>query len=84
MDGNENIDYDLVSVGIGPVLGLNINIGKLITLGFKSGYLFESIIGQGKDDFTRETIDYTGNDTYFYLNFAIIFRINDKYTKGKK
>jgi hypothetical protein len=81
VDGIENIDYDLVSVGIGPVLGLNINIGKLITLGFKTGYLFESIFGQGKVDFTGETIDYTGDDTYFYLNFAIIFRINDKYSK---
>jgi len=80
-DEDEVVDYDLVNVGIGPVVGLNFHIGKLVTLGFKSGLLFESFIGQAKHEITREEIDYTGDDTYFYINFALIFRINDIYKK---
>ena len=81
IDNNDDFEVDLVSVGIGPVVGLNVHVGKLVTLGFKTGLLFESIVGKGEDDTRDYTVDYTGDDTYFYFNFAIIFRINDVYKK---
>ena len=81
IDNNDDFEVDLVSVGIGPVVGLNVHVGKLVTLGFKTGLLFESIVGKGEDDPRDYTVDYTGDDTYFYFNFAIIFRINDVYKK---
>jgi len=80
-DGAEEYDVDLVSVGIGPVLGLNVHVGKLVTLGLKTGLLFESIYGHARHDDSSYDIDYTGDDSYFYFNFAIIFRINDVYKK---
>jgi hypothetical protein len=81
VDDDEDFEVDLVSVGIGPVLGLNVHVGKLVTLGFKTGLLFESIVGQGEHDTLDDTVDFTGDDTYFYFSFAVIFRINDAYKK---
>jgi len=80
-DKNEEFDIDLVNVGIGPVLGLNVHVGKLVTLGFKTGLLFESVYGRGEHETRDDTIEYSGSDSYFYFNFAIIFRINDVYKK---
>lgn len=80
-DVNEEVDYDVVSVGVGPVLGLNVHVGKVVSIGFKTGLLFESIYGHAQAENSADDVDYTGDDTYFYLNFAIIFRINDVYKK---
>ena len=80
-DDDDDFDVDLVSVGLGPVLGLNVHVSKLVTLGFKTGLLFESIVGKGEHDTRDEETDFTGDDTYFYFSFAVIFRINDEYKK---
>lgn len=80
-DLDEDVDDNLVSVGIGPVLGLNFHAGKLVTRGIKTGLLFESFVGRGEHKTRDDAVDFTGNDSYFFINFAIIFRTNNVYKK---
>jgi len=72
----DGLDYSVMSFGVGPVIGLNYNIGDRFTLGVKSGYLFEGTAGYGEED-NGDSVDHTGQDTFFYINFAIIYRLND-------
>ena len=72
----DGLDYSVVSIGVGPVVGLNYNIGERLTLGVKSGYLFEYTAGYGEDD-NGDSVDHSGTDDFFYFNFAIIYRLND-------
>lgn len=74
----EDLDYSVISMGVGGVLGLNFNIGERITLGVKSGYLLEYTAGYGEDD-NGDSVDHTGQDDFFYVNFAIMYRFNDTF-----
>jgi len=74
----DDLDYSVVSVGVGGVLGLNFNIGEHITLGVKSGYLLEYTAGYGEDE-NDDSVDHTGQDDLFYVNFAIMYRFNDTF-----
>jgi hypothetical protein len=73
---NDGYDVTITSIGAGPVLGANVHLGPVVSLGFKSGYLFESVFGNA-DGF--ESIDFYGGDTQFFFTFSLIFRINDAF-----
>ncbi len=76
-DDNHGYDVEIKSFGVGPVLGLNVHLGPVVSLGFKSGYLFEGVNGDA--DSLDESIDFSGDDTMYYFTLSLIFRINDEY-----
>lgn len=82
-DWGNGVKTSLAEVGMGPVVGLNININPGITLAAKAGYM---IIGTGGtikqptstiygSSVQEKDIEGTGN--YPILNFALIFRIGE-------
>lgn len=76
---NDNTDEEAAffGIGVGPVIGVNFNFGRIFTLGLKSGYLFEGYGGAGKDLFEGDR--YTISSRQIFINAAIIFRINDTF-----
>jgi hypothetical protein len=77
-DGSPDFDVSLFDFGIGPVIGANFNIGSTVTLAVKTGYLFEGFAGVGRQS-SFDDITYTGRASEIFINFAILFRINDSY-----
>lgn len=75
-DENDGYDVEIVSFGVGPVLGLNLHFGPVVSLGLKSGYLFEGVAGNA-DGF--DSIDFHGSDTMYFFTLSLIFRINDEF-----
>ena len=77
--GNGDSDrYDnitMLKLGIGPVVGLNFNIGKLFTIGVTSGYLFEGVQGYGENP-DGDDADFDGSNTYFYMNLSVLYRFS--------
>lgn len=76
-DDNDGYDVEILSFGAGPVLGLNVHLGPVVSLGFKTGYLFEAVYGNA--DAFNESIDFSGRDTMYFATLSLIFRINDKF-----
>jgi len=74
-DSDRYDNISLLNIGVGPVLGLNYNIGKLFTLGAKSGILFEGAQGYGENP-SGDDADFDGSNTYFYFNFSILYRFS--------
>lgn len=74
-DGNYyyDNDFDLFGFGIGPAMGVNFNIGELFTLTATHGYKFTWLFGSDFRD------DFYGYEGQYYINFGILFRINDAY-----
>jgi hypothetical protein len=77
-------DYDrydmwVFKYGVGPVIGANFNIGEVVTLAVKAGFLLQGHVGIGEEDYTYEEDTITGSSTQFYVNFALIFRIGDSF-----
>jgi hypothetical protein len=75
---NDGYDVNIVSLGAGPVLGVNLHLGPVVSLGFKSGYLFESVFGTADGDGV-ESIDFYGGDEIFFFTLSLIFRIGDAF-----
>jgi len=83
-------DTNAFGIGFGPVLGANFNIGNTVTLGFDTGYRFTKYFGvyERDDDSYRyydddEEFDYDSNEGELFVNFNVIFRINDVY-RGRR
>jgi hypothetical protein len=80
---NSDINYDirLFGLGFGPVIGANFNIGPVVTLSFKGGYLFTQHWGTGEDNRTVpvypdiDSADVSGG--HAYGNVSILFRFDD-------
>lgn len=74
-----NIDIDLGGFGVGPVIGVNINLGNVVTLGIKSGYLMTWYTGERScSGCSTHTVNIS--EGLPFINFALIFRIRDTYT----
>jgi hypothetical protein len=72
----------LVEAGIGPVVGLNFNIGSVVTLSVKGGYIFNKTYGSRTNPATATTTSsedtlITGSGNYPIANLALIFRIGE-------
>lgn len=67
-------------IGIGPNVGINFNIGKLITITAETGYRFNYTYNEWKDDFytNKENIEIT--DSEYFFNLGLLFRINDVFS----
>jgi hypothetical protein len=74
-DDNEGYDVEMVSVGIGLATGLNVNLGPVVSLGVKAGYLYESVGGYA--DSRIDSNDFSGSDTMAFVSLNLLFRIND-------
>lgn len=53
-------------VGIGPVLGLNFNVGERLTFILKGGYQFINYYGYGQGQFSHVTNDALSAHKYYY------------------
>lgn len=76
-DDNDGYDVYMYSAGVGPVVGLNLHLGPVVSLGIKAGYLFETIYGNADDDVDDIEID--GGDHLSFVNLSLLFRIKDWY-----
>jgi len=71
-----NWEYDLFSVGFGPVLGANFNIGSTFTIALKAAYLIQSTNGEvwipswGWEDFSSD-------EELFIIGVNLMFRLNE-------
>ena len=72
----EKHDFDLFGIGIGPAMGVNIHAGDFISFTVTSGYKYNFLFGS-YDDYYDD--DYDGYEGQYYINFGMLFRINDVY-----
>lgn len=72
-------DTTLIGWGIGPVLGLNVNMGKAAALGIKGGYLYNGYYGTGssKNDALYSNVYYWVKEKTPFINIGVIFRMGD-------
>lgn len=78
LKGNEDYEIDLSSFGIGPVLGLNLNMGKTVSLSFRMGAL--DMRSTGELENRSANIDWDINSdsyTYTFSSVGIIFRFGE-------
>ena len=66
-------DFDMFGIGLGPAIGVNIHAGDKVSFTIASGYKYNFLFGELGD------ADFTGYDGQFYINFGVLFRINDVY-----
>ena len=78
---NPDVEAKIGTVGLGPVVGLNINQGKLLTFAIKAAYLGTSSYGTLEHEPTNFYYDLEGEGDLFYVNAAIIFRFGDRFDK---
>jgi hypothetical protein len=70
-------DFDMFGLGFGPAVGVNIHAGDKVSFTVTSGYKFNFLFGSvGDDDYDE---DFTGYEGQYYINFGVLFRINDVY-----
>ena len=65
-------DFDAFGIGVGPAMGVNIHAGDFISFTATTGYKYMFLFGDFVDDFT-------GYEGQYYINFGMLFRINDVY-----
>jgi hypothetical protein len=74
-----------LSIGVGPVIGLNVHLQKLVTFSASASYM---MIGRYAGDYGIDVVNTSGrvgnNDvdadfSGLYASISIIFRINDQY-----
>jgi len=63
----------MFGIGLGPAIGVNIHAGDKVSFTIASGYKYNFLFGELGD------ADFTGYDGQFYINFGVLFRINDVY-----
>lgn len=66
-------DFDMFGFGVGPAIGVNFNPGDYVSFTVTSGYKYMLLFGSTGDE------DYTGYEGQYYINFGMMFRINDTY-----
>jgi hypothetical protein len=70
-------DFDMFGLGFGPAIGVNIHAGDKISFTVTSGYKYNFLIGS--EDRYDDDFDFTGYEGQYYINFGVLFRINDVY-----
>ena len=75
LENNSDFDITLLGIGIGPVMGVNVNIGKLVTLALDVGYHLRFYFGTGEDNSSSKTYydaDYEVHEQTPFVNFSIL------------
>jgi len=70
---DDDYDLDVFGIGVGPAIGANIHAGDKISFTITSGYKYNFLLGSMSSD------DFTGYEGQYYINFGMLFRINDVY-----
>ncbi|MCK5789127.1 MAG: hypothetical protein KAH32_09010 [Chlamydiia bacterium] len=65
--------------GIAPAVGVNVNLGKLVSLGFDVDYRFAGVVGAWEDDGNTGT--YSGNVKGATARFTLLFRFGEEFQK---
>jgi hypothetical protein len=76
-EGADDFRIQLWSVGISPVIGINFNFGKAVTLSIDSGYRFSTYWGDGEGEGYYDT-DYEVDAERAFINFSILYRFGDR------
>lgn len=72
-------DYgDILAFGVGPVIGLNIHIPRVVTFALTTAYL-RGFYDGNYDSSYYNSINVDVDSTGMYFNASIIFRIRDDY-----
>ena len=80
LSGDKNYEVSISSLGLGPVLGVNLNIGKTLSLAIKVGALEMASYGDLDNHATGEDWDiYADNDHYIFANVGLLFRFGEPY-----
>lgn len=69
----------MATFGIGPVVGVNLNFGKKLTLALKAGALSMGAGGYIEDKTFDLKWDITEEGSYSFVNVGLIFRLGDNY-----
>lgn len=77
MDINKDWEMNVFSIGVGPVVGLNVNFGKTLTLALKAGALSMGSGGILEDNFWEDEYNLEGSGSYSFVNVGLIFRIGN-------
>lgn len=72
-------ELHMATIGIGPVVGLNLNFGKTVTLALKVGALSMGGGGYVEDKVSGQDWEISEEGSYAFANVGIIFRLGDKY-----
>ena len=81
-----NYKLHMFGVGVGPVIGVNFNIGDRHTFALKTGFLLVNYFSQGDGFYsasTKEVTTYSTSDNYdvtekmFYVTLEFLFRTSD-------
>ena len=80
-ESDSNFDIKLFGVGFGPAVGLNLNLGKVVTLAFTFGgrYTWYTGTGDRESYYYNYDYDYKINEFVGFINMALLFRIRDTY-----
>jgi len=86
-DGNPdkyaNYKIHIFGVGIGPVIGVNLNYDEMHTLVLKMGFQYSRYVGEGNGNFSHDTnstsiywnsYDYDTTEKMLYVSIAYLFR----------
>lgn len=79
LENNSNTELHMATFGIGPVVGLNLNFGKTVSLALKVGALAMGGGGYVEDKVSGQEWDISEDGSYAFANVGIIFRLGDKY-----
>jgi hypothetical protein len=67
--------------GIGAVGGINIHTGDTVSLGVDLGYRYSGYFGkiEKRGGGISDTDKFYGNESVFFVNFSLLFRIKDSF-----
>lgn len=77
LNKDKNYKIDITTLAIGPVLGLNLNMGKTVSLAFKIGALGTMSKGEIDNRFSGEDWDIESDSTYSFASAGIIFKLGE-------
>lgn len=78
LDRNKVYDIDISTVGVGPVVGLNLNVGDVLSLAFKLGRIVMASYGELDNRATGEDWKiHSDTNVYYFTNVGIIFRFGE-------
>jgi len=71
----QGIDFKSAGIGVGPVLGVNVGLGRTVALSLRAGYLFNGYAGTWKDSFDDGTL--ITSERLAFANVSLLFRTGE-------